>query len=89
MIPKSMKIGRHRYTIYQRAAHKRKHGTMHPQLKTMTVYATGNDAEDRDTLWHETTHAILFEMRHPLARDEAFVTKFANLLSKAIDSARF
>lgn len=42
-----------------------------------------------DSFWHELTHAILHEMGSGLYRDEKFVTKFANLLTKAINSARF
>ena len=48
------------------------------------------DAEEvRDTFWHELTHAVLHDMAHPLRDDEKFVTKFANRLSCAVDSAQF
>ena len=46
-------------------------------------------AEVRDTFWHEVTHGILWEMGHRLYRDEKFVGRFANLLTGAIESARF
>lgn len=42
-----------------------------------------------DTFWHELVHAILYEMGHKLYRDDTFVSKFANLLTKAINSAEF
>jgi hypothetical protein len=42
-----------------------------------------------DSFWHELTHAILHEMGSGLYRDEKFVTKFANLLTRAINSAKF
>ena len=42
-----------------------------------------------ETFWHELTHAILYDMKSKLARDERFVTKFAYRLRKAIDLARF
>lgn len=42
-----------------------------------------------DTFWHEVVHAILYEMEHPLYRNERFVTDFADKLSKAIKSAEF
>jgi hypothetical protein len=45
--------------------------------------------EMEDSFWHELTHAILHEMGSGLYRDEKFVTKFANLLTKAINSAKF
>jgi len=31
---------------------------------------------------HETVHAILFEMDHPLAVDETFVSQFSELLNE-------
>jgi hypothetical protein len=43
----------------------------------------------RETFWHETVHAILYEMQHPLYNNEKFVTEFAKNLSKVIDTARF
>lgn len=42
-----------------------------------------------ETFWHETVHAILHDMEHPLYRNERFVTAFADRLSKAINSAQF
>ena len=45
--------------------------------------------EVHDTFWHEVTHGILYEMRHHLWRSEKFVTRFAKLLTHAIESARF
>ena len=42
-----------------------------------------------DTFWHETVHAILHDMEHPLYRYERFVTAFADRLSKAIRSVKF
>jgi hypothetical protein len=41
----------------------------------------------QETFWHELTHAVLYEMDHPLYRSEVFVTRFAQLLNKAINSA--
>ncbi len=42
-----------------------------------------------DTFWHELTHAILFEMKHPYYRNEMFVARFASHLTQAIESAEF
>jgi hypothetical protein len=46
-------------------------------------------AEVHDTFWHEVTHGILWEMGHRLYQNEKFVGQFANLLNRAIESARF
>ena len=43
-----------------------------------------------NTLWHEMTHAILYDMgRYKLTKDEVFVTGLSSRLHKAIASARF
>ena len=41
-----------------------------------------------DTFWHEIVHCILHDMKHPLEVNERFVTKFANRLTTAINSAK-
>ena len=53
-------------------------------------YADGKytPKEQFDTYWHELTHAILFEMEHPLFKDEAFVSAFANTLTHSINTAQ-
>lgn len=42
-----------------------------------------------DTFWHELVHAILYEMKHKLYNNDAFVSAFANILTKAVNSAEF
>jgi len=41
------------------------------------------------TFWHELTHAILHDMKHPLAPNEEFVEKFSKRLNDAVHSAKF
>ena len=41
-----------------------------------------------ETFWHETTHAILYDMNHRLWRNEAFVTEFSKRLNQVVLSAR-
>lgn len=53
---------------------------------TDRAYST---AEVSDTFWHELTHAILYDMGSSLHSNEKFVTRFANRLSKAINTAKF
>lgn len=45
--------------------------------------------ERRETFFHELTHVILYEMRHPLWNDEAFVSEFALLFTQAIRTSKF
>ena len=43
-----------------------------------------------DTFWHELVHAILADMgEHQLNNNERFVTRFANRLTRAIETAKF
>jgi hypothetical protein len=43
-----------------------------------------------NSFYHELVHGILYDMgEHHLNANERFVTEFANLLQKAIQSARF
>lgn len=42
-----------------------------------------------ETFWHETTHAILFEMGDPRWNDEVFVTGFSRRLAQVIETAEF
>lgn len=47
-------------------------------------------ADMHDTFWHELVHAILADMgEDQLNNNERFVTRFANRLTKAIETARF
>jgi hypothetical protein len=40
-----------------------------------------------ETFWHEATHAILYDMDHPLARNETFVTDFSRRLNELVHTA--
>jgi hypothetical protein len=66
--------------IVTHATYKRSNGT--------EVHIKFSEEEVHDTFWHELTHGILHEMNHPLRDNESFVTKFANHLSHAINTAQ-
>lgn len=98
-IPKSIKIGDHRYKIIcvDQAPNKGTMGEVDVKAKTITIgqrsWFSGKafkTEEIDDTFWHELTHAILFEMgRQRMWKDEYFVRPFAALLTQAIKSAKF
>ena len=98
VLPHSLKIGARRYKVVVQQ-HIAPAGLMgevnytYAFIRVATHSArTGRKfrhAEVRDTFWHEVTHGILWEMGHRLYRDEKFVGRFANLLTGAIESARF
>lgn len=94
-LPYAMKVGRKKVSVTLKARNGRRfNGCYTSSIGAIEVY-TGhplrprNDAAVRTTFFHELTHAVLYEMEHPLARNEAFVTEFARLLSGAIETARF
>jgi hypothetical protein len=97
-LPHSLKIGARRYKVVVQQ-HIAPAGLMgevnytYAFIRVATHSArTGRKfrhAEVRDTFWHEVTHGILWEMGHRLYQNEKFVGQFANLLTKAIESARF
>ena len=65
------------------------HGRIYLGTRAIVIHNNEDKAVDRNTFWHELTHAILHEMGNKLGRNEAFVTEFADKLSGAIDSAKF
>jgi hypothetical protein len=59
-------------------------------LKSNSTGRVYKPTEVHDTFWHEVVHAILHDMgEDSLNRNERFVTRFANRLTKAIETARF
>lgn len=87
-IPTTITVGRTRYTVRMEPPKGRKYGTINYQECIIRIRPR-KPARQALTFWHETTHAILFEMHHPLYADEKFVERFSTLLHKAITSARF
>ena len=97
VLPSSLKIGSRRYEVHvQRHTSRATMGEVNYtygfiRLATHST-RTGRKfrpTEVHDTFWHEVTHGILWEMGHRLYQNEKFVRQFANLLTKAIESARF
>lgn len=96
--PKSLKVGSKRYRV-DLVPYAPKRGMMAEvdyRAGTITLGKRShlNDRsfkreEMDDSFWHELTHAILHEMGSGLYRNEKFVTKFANLLTTAINTAKF
>lgn len=93
-LPRSIKIGKTRYTVAWFDAMLEQMGLFRPVLRVINVAIRKRGKPRKpeaiaETFWHEVTHAILHDMDHPLWKDEKFVTAFSKRLSKAIDSARF
>ena len=97
--PHSLKIGARRYKVVVQQHTSPPAGTMGEadysrRLITLATHSSRSgrkfrSTEVHDTFWHEVTHGILYQMHHHLWRNERFVTRLANLLTHAIESARF
>ena len=97
-IPIRIRVGTKMYSVDVVESMRRKHtmGRTYYDMERIEI-ATRSNATGReyskdeidDTFWHELTHAILYEMQHPLYDNEKFVTEFAGHLAKAIKSAQF
>lgn len=95
IIPYSFKIGRHEYNVLTNSASPltNVNGHFYPDSRAISVYPLVNmrwrtKRQMSETFWHETTHAILHDMGHPLWKDEAFVTAFSKRLNQVIHTAR-
>lgn len=95
-IPSQMQVGKHKYIVRQERIVDNGLCRGQVNIKTKTVMLAERDvhghkfsADERyETLFHELTHAVLYEMKSPLTYNEKFVTKFAKLLTDAIVSAK-
>lgn len=87
-LPASMKIGRYKYT-YSIDPTLPCYGRVFYEIHRIKILPR-KPVRMRESFWHETTHAVLWEMgRRDLALDEGFVKDFSRTLSRAIDSAEF
>lgn len=94
MIPKSFKVGHLRYRVQLHMTIPNRdfghifydHGLV--RLATHIKGVPRHPAALSETFWHETTHAILHDMRHALAGNEAFVTDFSQRLNQVVHTAR-
>ena len=95
MIPKSVVVNRKKYFVHtgEPQRFKRANGYIEYTPGVIHIHTTAckrpvPSQKMQETFWHELTHAILYEMDHPLYRNEAFVTKFSILLNRAINTAK-
>lgn len=96
IIPVRIRVGLKRYDVLQpeHCTVKGAAGAVFYQKRIIEVALRLNKrkrkpAQRFETFWHEVTHAVLHDMKHPLAHNERFVSSFARRLSDTINSARF
>lgn len=89
MIPKSVVVNKMRYRVHVGPPNRFKSALGYIDYIPGDIYVHNHKPNKmQETFWHELTHAILYEMDNPLYRSEVFVTRFAQLLNKAINSAK-
>lgn len=89
MIPKSVVVSRKRYHVHVGDAKRFKRANGYIDFVPANIYVhTNKRSKMQETFWHELTHAILYEMDHPLYNNEKFVTRFSKLLNQAINTAK-
>jgi len=98
-LPTKIRVGRRWYSVevVEAMLDKRDMGRVHYDDRLIQLGRTSNitgrkfkPEEIADTFWHEMVHTILKDMgEHRLNSNEAFVTKFANRLTEAINTAKF
>lgn len=89
-IPKTFQLGRGTYkvSLVPSIARSKAVGQV-DYLKREIQIAEVCEETQAVTFWHEATHAILREMRHPLFNSEKFVTEFSKHLDDVVSTARF
>ena len=98
-LPTKIRVGRRWYSVevVEAMLDKRDMGRVHYHEQRIQLGRTSNitgkqfkPEQIADTFWHEIVHTILRDMgEHRLNSNEAFVTKFANRLTEAINTAKF
>ncbi len=98
-LPTKIRVGRRWYSVevVEAMLDRSVMGNVHYDERRIQLGRTSNTTgrkfkpeEIADTFWHEMVHTILKDRgEHRLNSNEAFVTKFANRLTEAINTARF
>jgi len=98
-LPTKIRVGGRWYSVevVEAMLDKRDMGRVHYDEQRIQLGRTSNitgkpfkPEQITDTFWHEVVHTILKDMgEHRLNANEAFVTKFANRLTEAINTAKF
>jgi hypothetical protein len=93
-IPNSFKIKRKKYVVKGGQPRSFLRGETQHDNRVIKVFDCDKfgmpftEHERGETFIHELTHAVLFDMKHPLWNNERFVTDFANLFYEAIRTAK-
>lgn len=94
IIPYKFKLGHQQYHVTPCHTGISKTGWLFPGAAYMEIAISDRKGLRKpqaiqQTFWHESTHAILYSMGHPLWKDEKFVTEFSKRLVQLINTAEF
>lgn len=95
LIPHQFRVKRKTFKVHGGKPRSWLRGKVHHDEQRVWVYErdkVGNPmlpAERRETFFHELTHVVLYEMKHPLWCNEEFVDEFARLFTQAINTSKF
>lgn len=94
IVPTAVRIGPHKYKINLTRTPAGRLGDVCYQSLTIRINPQVGErkrspAEMTETFWHEVTHAILYDMKNPLFKDESFVEGFSKRLNVAVNTAEF
>ena len=89
-IPDSFKMGSGKWVVHPAYMPVGTYGRIYPAYRVIHVSNYNRTPKKQaETFWHETTHAILYDMGDPRWNDEKFVTAFSKRLVQVIRSAEF
>lgn len=87
-IPKAFKLGNKRWLVRELLRGGPVYGRAFPEHRVMHVVRFARTPAQRaETFWHEVTHAILHDMKHPQWDDEKFVKAFSKRLNEVVHTA--
>ena len=97
-IPKKFNVGAHTYKVYLQAnaeGYRGAVGWCAPSpgyyIVVRTKFSNKKQTPEQmfQTFWHEAVHAFLFDMQHPLNKDEDFVDKLGTYIAETIKTAEY
>lgn len=87
-LPRRIRVGRRKYVVEKKAFKPSwARGALHLEDRRIVIRPGYSPRQQAESFWHEITHAILHDMKHPLWRNEKFVEAFSKRLNNTIHSA--
>lgn len=89
-LPRRIRVGRRKYVVEKQVFKPSwLRGVWNLEGRRIVIQRGYSKRQQAETFWHEITHAILHDMKHPLYKNEKFVEAFSKRLNNTIHSAEF